>query len=159
MPTLNSSLKKTMKCDLPPLTEQRSKIYRPSLKETIHYYELINEKIFNSHLIRPKIILQRCHGYWGKCVGYDFLQQCGSYCEIYLSDKWYCQQWFLTVLSHEMSHQYQFDIIGPKLGKDSHMSHGPTFFKFKNKLEQHGIPLKIAHSTRKWFKYQNMFRC
>ena len=39
------------------------------------------------------------------------------------------------------------------------MSHGPSFFVFRDKLKKHGISLKGAHSKRKWFKYQNLFKC
>jgi hypothetical protein len=39
------------------------------------------------------------------------------------------------------------------------MSHGPTFFRFRDKLEKYGISLKTAHSQRKWFKHQDLFKC
>jgi hypothetical protein len=77
-------------------------------------------------------------------------------------DKWFCAQWAVTVIAHEMVHQHQWDIEGPKRwrkGKDFLMSHGPTFFRFRDKLEKYGISLKTAHSQRKWFKHQDLFRC
>jgi hypothetical protein len=77
-------------------------------------------------------------------------------------DKWYCKQWLITVLAHEMCHQYQWDIQGMerlKRGKQPLMSHGPSFFVFRDKLKKHGISLKGAHSKRKWFWYQNLFKC
>lgn len=86
----------------------------------------------------------------------------GSYCKIRMMDKWYCPQWMVTTLAHEMAHQYQWDIIGPEReynGKDWLMSHGPSFFQFRNRLAEHHIPLKTSHSTRCWFKHQDMFKC
>lgn len=76
-------------------------------------------------------------------------------------DKWYCRQWLITTLAHEMCHQYQWDIIGEQRisgGKDRLMSHGPSFFIFRDKLKDQGISLKTAHRSRKWFRYQNLFR-
>lgn len=76
-------------------------------------------------------------------------------------DKWYCKQWLVNTLAHEMCHQYQWDIIGNQRlieGKQPIMSHGPSFFVFREQLKEHGINLKTAHSKRKWFKYQNLFK-
>jgi hypothetical protein len=84
-----------------------------------------------------------------------------SFCKIRLMDKWYCKQWLITVLAHEMCHQYQWDIQGMerlKRGKQPLMSHGPSFFVFRDKLKNYGISLKSAHSKRKWFWYQNLFK-
>ena len=77
-------------------------------------------------------------------------------------DKWYCKQWLITVLAHEMCHQYQWDVQGPKrlkAGKEPMLSHGPSFFVFRDKLAKHGIALKNSHSRRRWFKHQNFFKC
>jgi hypothetical protein len=77
-------------------------------------------------------------------------------------DKWYSRQWLITVLAHEMCHQYQWDVQGLerlKKGKEPIMSHGPSFFVFRDKLKEHGIALKSAHSKRRWFLHQNMFKC
>jgi hypothetical protein len=38
------------------------------------------------------------------------------------------------------------------------MSHGPSFFTFRDELSAVNIPLKTAHSQRKWFKYQDLFK-
>ena len=154
-----SELSEVMLDALPNKTLQRNKCYRPSLNEAHHYYELINYYVLNSHLYKPVLMLRQCRGHWGICLGNTTRHDTGSYCEIHLSDKWYCKQWFITILAHEMIHQYQYDIIGPETGKYNLMSHGPTFFQFRENLANHGIPLKTAHSTRKWFKYQNLFKC
>ena len=77
-------------------------------------------------------------------------------------DKWFCRQWLITTLAHEMCHQYQWDIEGEKRlkeGKDRLMSHGPTFFQFRDKLKKHGISLKNAHGQRRWFRHQNFWKC
>ena len=74
-------------------------------------------------------------------------------------DKWFSPQWLVTILAHEMSHQYQWDILGKQRlaeGKEKIMSHGPSFFVFKDNLAKYDIPLKTSHSQGKWFKYQSM---
>lgn len=77
-------------------------------------------------------------------------------------DKWYCRQWLIIVLAHEMCHQYQWDVVGEKRikqGKNPIMSHGPSFFIYRDKLAKHGIPLKRWQRMRKWFRTQNVFKC
>ena len=59
-------------------------------------------------------------------------------------------------------HQYQWDVIGDirrKEGINPIMSHGPSFFYFKNELEEIGIPLKTGISIRKWFTTQDLQKC
>jgi hypothetical protein len=152
-----------MNFPLPTLTEQKRLLYRPSHSDVVHIYTQLNEKVFGNELYRPKInVLPRRRKYWGMCVGSWHPLNTGSLCEINLMDKWFCPQWLVTIIAHEMSHQYQWDIIGPEreeLGMDSIMSHGPSFFIFRDKLERHHIPLKTAHSMRRWFKYQDLFKC
>lgn len=67
----------------------------------------------------------------------------------------------ISILAHEMCHQYTWDIIGPEreqAGKERMLSHGPTFFQFKEKLSEHGISLKISHRRSSWFKTQDFFK-
>lgn len=151
-----------MMTPLPCKSDQARLLYRPSLREVQKIYNILNEEIFRGKLTRPEIKLGRMHKAWGWCHGHCQPTPSGSYCTIRLSDKWYCIQWLVITLAHEMAHQYQWDIIGPKRmrqGKDHLMSHGPTFFQHRETFEKHNIPLKTALRTRKWFKYQNVYRC
>lgn len=153
-----------MRLPLPTITDQRKLVYRPSAREVVHVYELLNHYVFDNSLTRPRIeIIPRCRKYWGMCMGErSSVLSKGSFCKIRMMDKWYCPQWMVTTLAHEMAHQYQWDIEGPEReynGKNWIMSHGPSFFQFRNRLAEHYIPLKTAHSTRCWFKHQDMFKC
>jgi hypothetical protein len=156
------TLKELMASPLPPISYQKRLLFRPTLAEAKYTYNLLNEQVFASELIRPTIILgPRRRKWWGMCEGSIDQHSNGSYCKIQLMDKWFCRQWFITVLAHEMAHQYQWDINGPEraeAGKDWIMSHGPSFFAFRNRLEEHDIPLKTAQRMRKWFKYQDMLK-
>lgn len=160
-----SNLKKLMKSELPSINLQKKLVYRPSLSDIEQTYDLINLEIFNNKLIKPEFkIHKRTVNYWAMCKA-----KCSSpiYTEdsnvtIVLSNKWYCIQWFIMVLAHEMCHQYQWDIFSSKrvkIGKDPIMNHGKSFFKFKKKLLRHGIPLKIKISSSTWFAKQNLLKC
>ena len=158
------TLKELMAAPLPPITYQKKLMYRPTLEEAVYIYNLLNEQIFSNKLLIPEIeIMGRCRKYWGMCYGsYDKPTKNKSSCKIRMMDKWYCQQWFITTLAHEMCHQYQWDVQGierRKIGKDPIMSHGPSFFELRDKLKKHGISLKSAHGRKRWFKHQNFFKC
>lgn len=156
------SLEELMFLPLPSITEQKRLMYRPTRNEVYHVYELLNYYVFKNELKVPIIrVLPRRRKYWGMCVGRERKHISGSYCEIEMMDKWYCPQWMIATLAHEMCHQYQWDIVSPEreeLGYDPIMSHGPSFFMHKKKLDKHYIPLKTAHSRRRWFMHQDLYK-
>jgi hypothetical protein len=157
------TLKELMDFPLPTIQRQKKLVFKPTLVQAQHIYYLLNENVFNNELIMPEILIKpRCRKYWGICYGEFEPHENGSYCQIKLMDKWYCIQWFITILAHEMAHQHQWDVYGPereKLGKEWLMSHGPSFFKFRDSLAQHNIPLRTSHSQKAWFKHQNLLKC
>ena len=151
-----------MATPLPSLYQQKRCTFRPSLSEVHEIYDLLNKSIYKNKLIRPEIQLGQRRQCWGMCIGYARYRDTNSRCVIKLTDKWYCVQWLVIVLAHEMAHQYQWDVISPKRvkqGKADLISHGPTFFQHRTKLKKAGIPLKTAHRTRKWFTHQDVHRC
>lgn len=156
------SLAELMDTPLPSLTEQKRLTYRPSLREVYRVFDQLNKEIFQNKLTKPEIELGIRRQCWGVCVGYVRPRETGSYCVIKLSDKWYCKQWMIAILAHEMSHQYQWDIIGPKRsrkGLDFLMSHGPTFFLHRDRMLKHNIPLKVAFRKGRWFRHQHIHLC
>ena len=157
------SLEDIMHLPLPSITCQKRLLYKPAIQDILHVYTQLNECVFDNELTVPEISMKPYRQkYWGMCIGEHDLQNTGTWCKFDLMDKFFCPQWVVTIVAHEMAHQYQWDIEGPErksLGKESIMSHGPSFFKFREKLKRHQIPLKTAHSMRKWFKYQDMFKC
>jgi hypothetical protein len=61
-----------------------------------------------------------------------------------------------------MVHQHQWDIYSKerdKEGKEPIMSHGPSFYKFRKQLSEHGIVLKKSSGMNRWFKYQKLSKC
>ena len=158
-----SELYQLMQEPLPSTGYQKRLGYRTTTNEVAALYKLINATIFNNELVMPELIIKgRCRRYWGMCYGaVDKVPYRNTFCKIKLMDKYFCRQWLVMILAHEMCHQYQWDILGKlrvEEGKESIMTHGPSFFIFKEKLESHGVPLKrTGISQRKWFKHQNLF--
>lgn len=159
----NYSLAEIMNSPLPPVYIQRKLPYRPSKSDIKYVYGELNRLVFANELSMPKLVLApRCRKYWGMCIGHHAIYYDSSYCKIKLMDKWFCPQWMVTTLAHEMCHQYQWDIEGPKReknGKEFLMSHGPSFFIFRDRLAEHNISLKTSHGQRRWFKHQDLFKC
>jgi hypothetical protein len=148
---------------LPSISYQKKMGYRTTGSEVEHLYKLINQTIFDNILTMPEIEVRgRCRKYWGICFGeFEKSSEANSYCKIRIMDKWFCKQWLITTLAHEMCHQYQWDIIGEERkiqGKEPLMSHGPTFFIYRPKLATHGISLKKYHGMRRWFNTQDFFK-
>jgi len=161
----SNQLYKLMDTDIPSITQQKRLYYRTSLDEVNSLYDLLNREVFNDVLPKPNIIIMaRCRKFWGYCLGDEYPDKGAdrSYCTIKLSDKWYCRQWLITIIAHEMCHQYQWDVDShtrKQLGLKPLLGHGPSFFIFKHELAKHRIPLKRSYGIRKWFKYQNLFKC
>jgi hypothetical protein len=161
-----SRLQRIMSQELPTISAQKRLLYRTDLGEVKYLFKILNQEIFNNELSMPEFeILARCREYWGMCQAKHFIPNLNSSrsgCLIRLQDKWYCKQWLINTLAHEMCHQYQWDVISKKRvrkGMRPIMSHGPTFFVFRDKLAKHGIALKRANSTNRWFKHQNLLKC
>jgi len=155
-----SSLRKVMSMKLPSKTEQRKLPYRLTKRQMKKMYKMLNEELFNNRLPAAKLVVKKqMKNALGTCEGHFLLPADGkkSSCEIALVERWYCKQWSVIVLAHEMVHQYQWDIYS-KNRKNRVMSHGPSFIKFRKKFERKGIPLLRYMTTSRWFKTQNFFR-
>jgi hypothetical protein len=158
-------LKHWLSEELPSISKQKKQPFRPTIPEIKEAWKVLNVLCFNSELKMPEFSLHSRKWWWAMCVsnsGRPIKYKTKSNCEIWLSDKWFCRQWFVDTLAHEMAHQYQWDIDGVKRvkkGWDPIMSHGPTFFKHREKMKSYGIYLKIAHKNDKWFQYQCLKKC
>jgi hypothetical protein len=155
-----------MEVELPSITNQRQKQYRPDDEEIAYSYNLINRYIFDNKLYRPTIRTGRVNHSWGICHWFNGERKWGTFCDIWLADKWFCQQWFINVLAHEMVHQWQWDVYRfeylERSGRDInyHSSgHGPSFYQWREKFEHYGLNLKGWFRTKRWFIYQDFSRC
>lgn len=155
-----SELRKLLSTPLPSLKKQARLPFRPSVEEVEYIYDVINLELFDNAMIRPTIhVGPYCYGFWGMCYGEDEIFDTGSYCEIKVPDRWYCIQWMILVLSHEMCHAYQWDVEGSirvVAGYPRLMSHGTTFIQHRARFKEYGIPLKEIYHHSKWFEFQDL---
>jgi hypothetical protein len=155
-------IRKIMEMELPSLSYQRYKSYRPHDEDIDYAYNIINKYVFDNRLRKPELMKGRLIHCWGECSWYHELQDTGSYTTIKISDKWFCPQWFMNTLAHEMVHQYQWDVYRwdhyDLYGKDIYQhsaGHGPSFFMWRDRFDHYGLNLKTWFRQRKWFKYQD----
>jgi hypothetical protein len=159
-----SELYQMMQEPLPSISFQKRLGYRTSHREVVSLYKTINETVFDNVLHTPTIeVTSHCQKYWGICEAtYEKIRFRNTHCNIRMMDKWFCKQWLIATLAHEMCHQYQWDIIGPirlAEGKEPLLSHGPSFYIFRDTLALHGIRLKSHFGMRRWMKHQNFLKC
>lgn len=159
-------IRRIMEQPLPGIAYQRRKGFRPTYDDIDYAYKIINRYVFDNQLTKPKIVQGSVRKAWGYCQWYLKEQESGSWCQIRLMDKWFCPQWFMNTLAHEMVHQYQWDIYrwdhlewyGRNMPTGS-QGHGPSFHMWRDQCEYYGINLKTSHRMKKWFKYQNFSKC
>ena len=158
-------IRKIMAAPLPSITYQRRKSFRPNDADVTYAYKIINRHVFDNQLPRPVIEVKSIRKAWGWCNWNDEPQGNGSHCNIVLMDKWYCQQWFMQTLAHEMVHQWQWDIYRwEKLERGETTftgsgAHGPSFFAWRDRFDHYGLNLKRYHRMKKWFLYQDFTKC
>lgn len=144
---------------LPSKRYQRKRLYRPTKFEIREAYDILNEFLFDNQLKRPSILV-RSLPYWGLCLGYDD-DEPPYRVKIRLCSDLFCHRWMVLILAHEMAHQHQWEVHGPKRKvqkREPLLSHGPSFFELRPKFLEHGIPLKIIYNAKKWLKYQDLMK-
>ena len=159
-------VRRIMAQPLPGITYQRRKGFRPTDADVSYAYKILNRHIFSNVLTKPEIVQRRMHKTWGICHWNDEEQTPRSYCKIELSDKWFCVQWFLNTLAHEMVHQYQYDIYRwehlDTYGREMYQNsggHGPSFFAWRDQFDYYGLTLKTSYGMKRWFRHQNFQKC
>jgi len=154
-------IRRIMELPLPSIADQKRKPFRPTDEDITYAYNIINRYVFDNQLRRPKITQGRVPGCWGICRWLQHPKTMEFYTEIRLVDKWFCAQWFMNTLAHEMVHQWQWDIYREENGGIYEFSgaHGPNFFAWREQFEYYGLHLKTTHRMLKWFKYQDFTKC
>lgn len=105
-------------------------------------YHSINSSVFSNALIIPKIIVRdyKHRQIWGECEGLQRGSRWGPYYTkaIRLQKHWPNFKKFISVVAHEMVHQWEWEYHGV-------MTHGyTTFFAWEEKLRSRGIRLCIS---------------
>jgi len=159
-------IRSIMEAELPSITSQRRKLFRPSSADITYAYNIINRHVFRNQLRKPKITIGRLGPAWGTCGWYYGEKNPGTQCDIWLADKWFCPQWFMNTLAHEMVHQWQWDVYRwdhlDEYGREMNVvsaGHGPNFFAWREEFDYYGLNLKTFFRQRKWFLYQDFTKC
>ena len=152
-----------MEAELPSITYQRRLQFRPTYHDINYVYNICNKYLFDNRLRKPVITQGSRRQTWGFCQWENDYDNTGSYCTISIMDKWFCPQWFVQTLAHEMVHQYQWDIHrfeyhNGKMDKKSG-AHGPDFFMFRERFDHYGLYLKQWYGQKRWFKHQDFRKC
>ena len=149
-----------MATPLPGITYQRRKSFRPADADIIYAYNIINKYVFDGVLRRPSLQQGTLRKAWGYCSWEHEEQQNGSWCKIQIMNKWFCPQWFMNILAHEMVHQYQWDVYRWQHGiPENSGGHGPSFFEWRDIFTHYGLTLKTSFGQKRWFKHQNFNHC
>ena len=139
-----------MTAPLPSKNKQRKLVFRPTRELANQTYAALNNIIFDNKLNpNPTILFRSFPKQWGWCHQHTDDKD-AHYCKIRLIRRFYCSQWFTTVLAHEMCHVYEWEVLRIEA------THAAEFFMFKDALRSIGIPLEEAYCTQRWFKYQNI---
>ena len=154
-----------MEAELPSVTFQRRKLFRPGPADIEYAYNLLNRHVFKNSLRNPGVTTGRIGRAWGTCQ-WNPTERKGSHCDIWLADKWFCQQWFMNTLAHEMVHQWQWDVYRWEhheyYGRELYMysgAHGPSFFWWREEFAHFGLTLKTGFGQKRWFKHQSFDKC
>lgn len=159
-------IRSIMEATLPSRTYQRRRQFRPNQADLIYAYQTINRYVFDNQLRRPVLELGQTQRCWAYCAWHNEPQYNGSYCRVKLNATWFCPQWFIQTLAHEMVHQWQWDVYRwqhiDEYGRNPYNNsggHGPSFFAWRNQFAHYGLTLKTAFGQRRWFKYQDFTHC
>ena len=159
-------IRKIMEAPLPSRTYQRRLQFRPAAADIKYAYTIINRHVFDNQLTPCVIYSGSLRRTWAYCTWLDSEQHRGTWSTIHVMDKWYCPQWFIQILAHEMVHQWQYDIYRweylDQFRRNMPMNsdgHGPSFFSWRDRFDHYGLHLQRHYGTRRWFKHQDFTRC
>ena len=147
-----------MQAPLPSKIKQRKRCFIPDKELGRYVYAALNNAIFEDKLSKNTAIMYRRLAHtWGLCTQFEPDLPGGSrYCKIRLDYRFFCVQWFVTILAHEMVHAYQWEVL--QCGLDCSEDHNETFYAFVDPLKEVGIPLKEQYNVIEWFATQDIIK-
>ncbi len=123
--------------------------FRPWVCEVNEFHGLLNTEIFQNELPTPKFKMYRpVDNEIGWCEGRELSSKNNSACVIGLAHVFPDIQHFIMILAHEMVHQWQWDCLSrSRLAQKKLpiMSHGKSFYSFRDRFKPFYIPLFRAY--------------
>jgi hypothetical protein len=120
------------------------KAYKPNIRDVRIWFNVLNEIIFDGEIHKFRYVhIKYVRGQCAACVPHytDKMHEDDEHlrwCSLELNPRFRNFKTFLAVLAHEMVHSCEF------INEEKEMSHGPSFFKWKHRIEEFGIPFSIA---------------
>ena len=108
------------------------KAYKPTKKNAVLMFNVLNHAIFNGKLDIPKINVRKLRGAFGE---YCYDTKKPDYEDITVTTEFENLRHFLIVLGHEMVHHYQYSIQGDTA------NHNRKFYRWRNKFNKMGLEL------------------
>lgn len=97
----------------------------------MHWWSALNQAIFDGNLPYPvEVVVKPIKGAYGETLPTN-----SNNASIYIDPELNDREFFITVLTHEMVHQYEMVHYGE-------MTHGPKFYEWREVIEERiGITL------------------
>lgn len=118
--------------------------YCPTIKDIRKWHGVLNAVVFDG--VIPKfydIKIQRIRNEFAWAIPfYDTEDETKKWCTLKIDTSFHSFKKFLIVLAHEMIHCWQWIVEGE-------MTHGKTFFQWREKLAEHEIPLYRGYHVNK----------
>jgi hypothetical protein len=112
--------------------------FRPTIADCREVFRNINKQVFNNELTMPNFRLVYSGKFWGECQGnIDDNERC----IIRMNKSFLSKRLFVYTMAHEMVHQWEWLV-------HEHMTHGPTFFIWREELSKFGIVLSRKYRIK-----------
>lgn len=148
-----------MQQNLPNDAILKAELFKPTDRQLVRYFNLLNAAIFDKKLQRPVLKISKMRSMWGYCsvLNDDPLH---PRTKIVVNANYPCKQFFIATLAHEMVHQYQWEVLAQRharlalrkrrarRGRIPSMSHGPSFVQWRYKFKKCGIPLFVTAGSK-----------
>jgi hypothetical protein len=119
--------------------------YKSDVSEAEEVHKMLNKYLFQGALQDAPIRRRKLKDIWAQCDGrFDPVDGEFYTAEISLGLFYPHKAVFVAALAHEMVHQWQWEVLSAERaeeGKDPIMSHGPSFYQWRNPLKKYMIPL------------------
>ena len=113
-----------------------SEKYRPTIKECREWFIILNKEIFEDRLDSFRNMkVSRRHGCWGEVTAEQ--TRTSRFTTLSMNHHFKSKKHFIEVLGHEMIHHYQLTVMNES------MTHGETFFTWKDRFAKLGMSLTI----------------
>lgn len=114
--------------------------FKPTISDCREIFRNINRNVFNNELRMPNFRLVKSEEFWGECSG-DIDDP--ARCLIKINKSFPSKRLFVFALAHEMVHQWEW------LNYEN-MTHGKTFFVWREELKKYNIVLTRSYSKKKY---------